>query len=247
MNNELYHHGILGQKWGVRRFQNKDGSLTNAGEKRYSSNVANKYAAKSDKYRSKIDTARTSFGRNRAITKAHEYEYRAKRADAASKEKTLIGKVSQYIGNKAKANALRANAGMQKELSEKSTSAFRSKLADTRAYNASQLAKTYDKRSKEKFSSRIGREFLYSMINTTSESADISRTSIKTLTGRKTTVGREKVLTILTGNAGNLAFDAVYAYKNRNELSSDMVARKERAAANKEAYKAAREARRQNG
>ena len=31
----LAHHGILGQKWGVRRFQNKDGSLTAAGKKRY--------------------------------------------------------------------------------------------------------------------------------------------------------------------------------------------------------------------
>lgn len=34
MENELYHHGIKGQKWGVRRFQNKDGSLTLAGKKR---------------------------------------------------------------------------------------------------------------------------------------------------------------------------------------------------------------------
>lgn len=32
---ELRHHGIKGQKWGVRRFQNEDGSLTSAGRKRY--------------------------------------------------------------------------------------------------------------------------------------------------------------------------------------------------------------------
>ena len=31
----LYHHGIKGQKWGVRRFQNEDGSLTPAGKERY--------------------------------------------------------------------------------------------------------------------------------------------------------------------------------------------------------------------
>lgn len=32
---ELYHHGVKGMKWGVRRYQRKDGTLTNAGKKRY--------------------------------------------------------------------------------------------------------------------------------------------------------------------------------------------------------------------
>ena len=35
MNDELYHYGILGMRWGVRRYQKKDGTLTNSGKKRY--------------------------------------------------------------------------------------------------------------------------------------------------------------------------------------------------------------------
>lgn len=37
-NGELYHWGVKGMKWGVRRYQNKDGTLTNAGKKRYADN-----------------------------------------------------------------------------------------------------------------------------------------------------------------------------------------------------------------
>lgn len=39
--NYLCHHGILGQKWGIRRFQNPDGTLTEAGKRRYGYNDTN--------------------------------------------------------------------------------------------------------------------------------------------------------------------------------------------------------------
>ena len=40
MNYVLYHHGVKGMHWGVRRYQNKDGTRTPAGRKRYGSSSA---------------------------------------------------------------------------------------------------------------------------------------------------------------------------------------------------------------
>ena len=51
---ELYHYGIKGQKWGVRRFQNKDGSLTPAGKKRYDE-YGMRYGVKAEYDKSKMD------------------------------------------------------------------------------------------------------------------------------------------------------------------------------------------------
>jgi hypothetical protein len=50
VDGQLYHHGIKGQKWGVRRFQNKDGSYTPAGKRRYFTDNGFKKAS-SEKYK----------------------------------------------------------------------------------------------------------------------------------------------------------------------------------------------------
>lgn len=47
-SNELYHHGVKGMKWGVRRYMNSDGSLTAAGRKRYARDAREKEFTKYD-------------------------------------------------------------------------------------------------------------------------------------------------------------------------------------------------------
>ena len=61
---ELYHWGIKGMKWGVRRYQNKDGSLTNAGKKRY-----DKLEAEMEKLGGKVG-GKTSDGSGKTTAKA---------------------------------------------------------------------------------------------------------------------------------------------------------------------------------
>ena len=56
VNGELRHWGIRGMKWGVRRYQNKDGSLTPAGKKRYNNEVEETPEAKEAKRQQIIKT-----------------------------------------------------------------------------------------------------------------------------------------------------------------------------------------------
>lgn len=51
--NQLYHYGILGQKWGVRRFQNKDGTRTPAGKRREKAFAKSEDHVKSRDFKSK--------------------------------------------------------------------------------------------------------------------------------------------------------------------------------------------------
>lgn len=71
-NNELTHHGILGMKWGVRRYQNKDGSLTPAGKRRVKTGEIDKTP------NSAVSSATSTTSRQKSVKEMSDSELRDK-------------------------------------------------------------------------------------------------------------------------------------------------------------------------
>ena len=73
MYNELYHHGVKGQRWGVRRYQNKDGSLTDAGKRRIKSDGTFKSNKEYRKEMSnKRDSLRNKYNKEYGVSEAYD-------------------------------------------------------------------------------------------------------------------------------------------------------------------------------
>lgn len=78
--NELYHYGIKGQRWGVRRYQRPDGKLTEAGQKRYHKRLVEKAV---------IIGGQANLASARAENAKKKYERTAKKAAVNPTDKIL--------------------------------------------------------------------------------------------------------------------------------------------------------------
>ena len=113
----LYHSGIKGMKWGIRRFQNEDGSLTDEGKKRYAklTGKIDKQVRKIEKYQRKVDNQSGRYLRaQRKKAKAAKLKNRAmnawlmsdkKRAKLSLKADRLAAKAAKMENNTLKNEA----------------------------------------------------------------------------------------------------------------------------------------------
>ena len=147
MDSYIAHHGIIGMKWGVRRYQNKDGTLTNAGKARYSTDSDAGSPAPNSGVGKKTDTSSKSVSemsdeelRSRLNRINMEDQYNAAMAKRNPQKNQRVNKLVNDLAEQAVRNF--AQKGIEKLVKK----VFDDKEADTiTKYDTADLSKVGDK------------------------------------------------------------------------------------------------------
>lgn len=156
-SDELYHYGVKGMKWGVRRYQNKDGSLTRAGKKQIrkdlrDADISKKYKTMKNAqqkheiniekvFKNKPDDYKESKEDKQKLDKSFNYSMR-KTDDYYKTVDKVVDKFLNTYGNKRVSDVKTITENGRKEVnnllraSEKDSSIWNKNIKTVRRYNA---------------------------------------------------------------------------------------------------------------